>query len=70
MTPLPPRPASASVMASSPESTVKSGGRVAHRFAICAMFPEASFTPTMLSIAASRRSVAGSTFTPVRPGTL
>ena len=38
--------------------------------AICAMLPEASLTPTMLSIAASRASVAGSTFTPVRPCTL
>ena len=34
--------------------------------AICDMLPEASFTPTMLSIAASRFRVAGSRFTPVR----
>ena len=30
---------------------------------ICVMLPDASFTPTILSISASRFSVAGSTFT-------
>ena len=70
MMPLPPSPASAIAMASSPLSTSKPSGIVAQICAICAMFPLASFTPTMLSICASRSSVAGSMLTPVRPITL
>ncbi len=38
--------------------------------AICAMSPDASLTPTMFSISASRFSVAGSMLTPVRRGML
>ncbi len=34
------------------------------------MLPEASLTPTTFSMEASRPIVAGSTFVPVRPGTL
>ena len=58
------------VSASSPESTAKRSGTWFRMAAICAMFPEASFTPAMLSISARRFSVAGSTLTPVRPCTL
>ncbi len=38
--------------------------------AICEMFPDASLTPAMPGMVARRASVAGSTFTPVRPCTL
>ena len=49
---------------------MKSGGTTRHTSHICVMFPDASLTPTMFGIAASRASVAGSTLIPVRPGTL
>ncbi len=57
-------------MESSPHSTAKLYGTCCTTCAIWLMLPEASFTPTMYSISASRFSVAGSTFTPVRPCTL
>ena len=70
MIPTPPRAITGRVTASSPESTAKLGGMAWKIAAICEMFPEASFTPTTVSISARRARVAGSTFTAVRPGTL
>src|SRR5260221_685322 len=70
ITPRPPSAKSGNVMASSPERTTKCSGTRAAMEAICEMFPEASLTPTIVSIADSRFTVAGSIFTPVRPGTL
>ena len=70
ITPRPPSAVSGIVMASSPESTMKSAGTSLSTVAIWPMLPLASFTPTMLSILARRASVAGSTLTPVRPCTL
>ena len=68
--PRPPSAASGMVMASSPESTMKSAGTSLSTVAIWPMLPLASLTATMLSIWARRASVAGSTLTPVRPCTL
>ena len=70
MTPRPPTAISGNAIASSPDSTRKSAGTARQTSHICCMFPDASFTPTMFGIAARRTSVATSTFTPVRPGTL
>src|SRR6266849_1293896 len=70
MTPRPPRAMSGSVMASSPERTMNSSGTALRIAAICEMLPEASLMPAMFSILASRFTVAGSMFTPVRPCTL
>ena len=70
MTPTPPRAISGRVIASSPESTAKSSGTAWKMAAIWEMLPDASLTPTTVSISARRASVAGSTFRPVRPGTL
>ena len=70
MTPRPPTAISGSVIASSPDSTMKSAGTARQTSHICVMLPDASLTPTMFGIAASRASVDGSMFTPVRPGTL
>jgi hypothetical protein len=70
MIPRPPTAISGSVSASSPESTMKSSGTDAQISHIWVTFPEASFTATTLPIAARRTKVTGSTFTPVRPGTL
>jgi hypothetical protein len=49
---------------------MKSVGTTRQTSHIWVMLPDASFTPTMFGIAARRASVVGSTFTPVRPGTL
>ena len=68
--PRPPSAITGMVTASSPESTVKPDGTSFRMVATCPMLPEASFTPTMFSMAARRAMVAGSTFTPVRPCTL
>jgi hypothetical protein len=70
MMPCPPIAISGSVSPSSPESTRKSSGTARQISHICGTLPEASFTPAMFGICASRASVATSTFTPVRPGTL
>jgi hypothetical protein len=70
MTPWPPTDITGSVIASSPETTRNSAGRLRRTSQICAMFPEASLTPMMLGMSASRTSVAVSTFEPVRPATL
>jgi hypothetical protein len=70
MMPRPPTAISGSVSASSPDSTRNSGGTALATSHICVMFPDASLTPTMFGTSAMRASVATSTFTPVRPGTL
>ena len=70
MTPRPPTAINGSVIASSPDSTMKSAGTARQISHICWMLPDASFTPTMFGMAASRTSVRTSMFTPVRPGTL
>ena len=70
MMPRPPTDISGSVSASSPERTRKLSGTLRQTSTICVTLPDASFTPTMFGICASRASVAISTFTPVRPGTL
>jgi len=62
---------SGSVMASSPESTWKWGGRARRIAMIWARSPDASFVPTMFSMSrASARVVEAVMFEPVRPGTL
>ena len=69
--PRPPSAISGSVIASSPrkhDETLRHARRA--RAAICEIFPDASFTPTIFSISARRFTVAGSMFTPVRPGML
>jgi hypothetical protein len=48
----------------------KSSGVAATISDICTTLPEASFTATMVGMAARRATVFGSMFTPVRPGTL
>ncbi len=70
MMPRPPIAISGSVMASSPESTMNSGGTARTISHICVMLPEASLTATTCGIVARRASVAASTLQPVRPGTL
>ena len=70
MTPRPPIAISGNVSASSPERMMKSEGSSLQTSIIWLMLPEASLTPMMLGIAERRASVAGSTFTPARPGTL
>src|SRR5581483_148350 len=70
ITPVPPREITGSVMASSPEKTRKSPGTALNTSAIWLMLPLASFTATIFGISASRASVPGSRFAPVRPGTL
>jgi hypothetical protein len=49
---------------------MKSDGTTRQTSHIWVMLPDASLTPTILSMAERRASVAGSTFDPVRPGTL
>ena len=49
---------------------MKSDGTRRQTSQICPMFPDASFTPMTFGIDASRTSVVGSMFTPVRLGTL
>jgi hypothetical protein len=70
ITPRPPSAINGSVMASSPESTAKSWGTAWKICDIWEMLPEASLTATTRSSWARRARVAGSTFKPVRPGTL
>ena len=70
ITPRPPTAISGSVIASSPESTMKSAGTAWQTSHIWLMLPDASLTPTMFGMAARRASVAGSMLQPVRPGTL
>ena len=53
MIPRPPIAISGNVIASSPESTRKSAGTALQTSHICVMFPDASFTPTILGIVAS-----------------
>ena len=69
-TPLPPIARTASVQLSSPARTPKSCGRSRQIKAIWSRLPEASLTATIRGCSARRRSVAGSTFVPVRDGTL
>jgi hypothetical protein len=61
ITPRPPTAISGRAIASSPDSTVKFDGTSRQTSHCCVMLPEASFTPTMFSMAASRASVRGST---------
>ena len=70
ISPRPPTAINGSASASSPDSTWKSGGTARQTSHICVMLPEASLTPTIFGIVASRASVRGSTLQPVRPGTL
>ena len=70
MMPRPPMAISGSVRASSPDSTMKSSGTALQTSHICVMLPDASLTATTFGRAAILVSVCGSTFTPVRPGTL
>ena len=70
ITPRPPTAITGSAIASSPLSTRKSSGMRAQTSAICIMLPDASFTPMMPGIVASRCNVGTSMFVPARPGTL
>ena len=70
MTPRAPIDIIGSVMASSPDNTMKSGGTARTYSHACCMLPDASLTPMMFGIAASRLSVFTSMLQPVRPGTL
>jgi hypothetical protein len=69
-TPRAPTAIAGSVIASSPDRTMKPGGAARQTSQIWVMLPEASFTPTTFGRVARRERVAGSTLQPVRPGTL
>src|SRR5262245_27720100 len=65
--PRPPIDISGSVIASSPDSTMKLAGTPLTTSQICEMFPEASLTPTMFGISVRRSNVRVSMLVPVRP---
>src|SRR5437899_10502977 len=70
-TPSAPSAINGRVMASSPESTQKFGGRSRRIAMICARSAEASFVPTMLARSPARVSVVAAVMLDaVRPGTL
>ena len=70
MTPTPPNAIKGTVTASSPESTAKPSGTDWQTRAIWPISPEASLTPTMVSISARRASRSGAMLQQVRLGTL
>ncbi len=67
---MPPSAIVASAMPSSPENTLNERGSVCSSSVICAMFPLDSLMPMMFFSSASRCTVAGSRFVPLREGML
>ena len=70
MTPSAPHAIIGSASESSPERTEKPAGRCRRISHAWSRLPEASFTAHIRGSSASARTVSGSMFRPVRPGTL